>query len=129
MQVSIRVGLRTGMELSAKIFRTQNFRVVKGEILKGRGYIKLKATVTQRYIKSHLRELLLTSLSSSDSVGKSIWIWEQCSVKSDPAKVAVFLIIQTTSSPLTSETYTGRKGNCYLKTQRITGRHTEHTNV
>jgi hypothetical protein len=26
-------------------------------------------------------------------------------VNSDPAKVAVFLIIQTTSSPLTSETY------------------------
>jgi hypothetical protein len=44
-------------------------------------------------------------------------------VKSDPAKVAVFLIIQTTSSPLTSETYTGRWRNCYLKTQ-TTGRQT-----
>lgn len=46
----------------------------------------------------------LTFLSASVSVGKSIWIWEACKVKSDPVRVAVFLIVQTTSSPFSSDT-------------------------
>lgn len=48
--------------------------------------------------------MVLTSLSLSDRVGRSIWIWETCKVNNDPAKVAEFLIIQTTSSPFTSDT-------------------------
>ena len=48
----------------------------------------------------------LTVLSASESVGKSICIWETWRVKSEPASVAVFFIMQTTSAPFTSETCT-----------------------
>lgn len=53
-----------------------------------------------------LEVLVITSLSLSDSVGKSIWIWEACRVNNDPAKVAEFLITQTTSWSFTSFTCT-----------------------
>lgn len=43
-------------------------------------------------------------MSASESVGKSMWICEMCKVNRDPARVAVFFITQTTSSPFNSAT-------------------------
>lgn len=69
--------------------------------------LKKKYSRNKKYDNHNAKESakkFLTFLSASVSVGKLIRIWETCKVKSDPARVAEFLIVQTTSSPFSSDT-------------------------